>query len=175
MKLIWVCLSVCVLLTALATWVFGQSHVKWGRAQNNLQLGIGLRARSSESAPALRVSLKNVGSEIRELSIGFEGSAGPVYNVKITAMSDQQPGEQLVYDLNALKAHPTTGFVVAKTVSLEPGAAYVFTFPTKQLICIVDREDVPLEDLLKRGYSVRASFEIAGLELVTPELAVQER
>ena len=54
-------------------------------------------------------------------------------------------------------------------IRLEPGAAHVFTFPLEQLICVVHRQDVPLEKLLRRGYSIRASFEIEGLKLTTPD------
>jgi hypothetical protein len=62
--------------------------------------------------------LKKVGSQIRDLSIGFDGRVDPIYNVKITVMQDQQAGEEPVFDWNALKAqaHPTS------------------SFPTKQLI-----------------------------------------
>ena len=61
--------------------------------------------------------------------------------------------------------------MVATKLRLEPGSVHVFAFPMQRLICVVDRRDVPLETLLKQGYSVRASIEVSGTKLVTPNLA----
>jgi hypothetical protein len=92
-----------------------------------------------------------------------------VYNMEIMAVRDREAGEQLVFDINALK--PLPGFEEAKKLRLEPGHTHVFTFPLEQLICVIDRRDVPLVTLLKQGYSVCASFEVSGIKLVTPNLA----
>jgi len=78
--------------------------------------------------------------------------------------------EYVAFDLNALKMEGTP-FPLSKSVILEPGATYVFAYPARQLICVVDRKDTPLEDLLKQGYSVRASFETVVIQVQTPELA----
>jgi hypothetical protein len=167
------CLPLWTLLAAAATCAFGQQGAKWGRVQDNLQLGIEWSTESGaseKSGIALRVLLRNTGSERRRFPAGYDGSAGPMYDVKITAVREGEPGEQFVFDLNALKANNFTGIRISKTAHVEPGAAYVFTFPVRQLICVVDRKDVPLQALLTRGYSVRASLEGAGSKLVTPDL-----
>jgi hypothetical protein len=162
------CCSWTLLITAVGLSI-GQDPVKWGPITENLQLGIGATAESSASGQALRVSLKNLSSGVRELPMGYTGTAGPVYNVKIAAVRDQQTPEQLVFDLNALQAHPT-GLVVPKILRLEPGKTEVLTFPVKQLICVLNGRDVPLDNLLKQGYSIFASIEISGVELLTPRL-----
>lgn len=155
-----------ILLTVSATVAFGEP--KWGRAQERLQLGIDWHAGSTESESALQVSLRNTGAEPRAISVGIEGSEGPIYDVQITTVRDQPPGEYLVFDVNALKAQPSS-LPSMKQVRLGPGATYVFRYPLKQLICVVNRRDTPLEDLLKQGYSVRASFKVSNLELRTPD------
>ena len=162
------CWTLLITMVGLA---FGEDTVKWGRITDNLQLGIGATAESSGSA--LRISLKNIDSEVRELPIGYTGSAGPVYNVKIAAVRDQQTREQLVFDLNALRANPD-GLVISNNLRLEAGVTQVFTFPIKQLICVLEEHDVPLENLVKRGYSIFASLDVSGVKLVTPSLTPTE-
>jgi hypothetical protein len=147
-------------------------YPNWGRVQDDLQLGIEWGQESTQFGSVLRISLKNVGSQSREISIGIDGSAGPVYDVKIVAVRSQEPGERVVFDLNALKMQ-VTSFPAWKSVHLEPEATYVFVYPIKQLICIVDQKDTPLENLLKQGYSVLASFKISAVQVQTPELAPQ--
>jgi len=76
---------------------------KWSPIQDGLQLGIEASARTPATQPALRLLLKNAGSEERVLPIGFEGLAGPVYNVTITAVRAGGQQERPVFDLYALK------------------------------------------------------------------------
>lgn len=161
-------------MAAAASCAFAEPNAKWGRVQDNLELGIEWSAESGRSGIALRVLLRNASSQRREFQAAFDGPAGPIYDVKIVAAPDDGSSERLVFDLHALKANPT-GLVIPKTAHVEPGAVYVFTFPIKQLICVVDRQDVPLQALLTRGYSVRASFEVSGRKLVTPDLELQKR
>ena len=141
----------------------------WGRVQNDMQLGIEWGPESNQSRSVLRISMKNVGSHKREVLIGIDGSAGPVYDVKIVAVRSQEPDEYVAFDLNALKMEGTP-FPTSKSVIIEPGATYVFVYPVKQLICVVDRKDTPLENLVEQGYSVRASFETSAVQVQTPEL-----
>ncbi len=147
------------------------STVKWGRVQANLQLGIE-RPQSPESGGEIHILLRNVGAEAREITAGFEGSVGPMYNVNLSAVSGAQPRrEQTIFDVNALKAQPSSRSAPI-TARIEPAAVYVFEFPLNRLICVVDRKDVPVEDLLRRGYSIRASLAVSGMELRTPNLAI---
>jgi len=159
--------GLCALLVVAVTSTFGGVALTWGNVAGNLQLGIGATTESSPSGTVILVSLRNVGAEMQRVTIGFDGSAGPVYNVEFTAARAQQAGEQLIFDLNALKARPG-GVLIPKVVGLEPGSSQMFTFPIGQLICIVDRREVALETLLQRGYSIRASFRTSGIRLVTP-------
>jgi hypothetical protein len=146
----------------------------WGRVQDDLQLGIEWGQEPTRTESVLRISMKNVGAQSREISIGTDGSAGPVYDVKLVAVRSREPGELLVFDLNALKMQ-STSIPVLKSVHLEPETTYVFEYPIKQLICIVDRKDTPLESLLRQGYSVRASFIQSAIQVQTPELAPMNR
>ena len=70
------CCSWTLLITAVGL-SFGQDLVKWGPITENLLLGIGATAESSASGQALRVSLKNLSSGVRELLMGYTGTAGP--------------------------------------------------------------------------------------------------
>lgn len=150
------------------------SNVKWGSPQDDLQLGVAW-SRSPNSAAAVRVFLKNTGLEQREINVGYEGSEGPLYNVEIIALSRTQPtGQVSVLDINALKAR-TQSVPLPIDVIFEPGGVYVFTFPFSRLISVINRKDVPLQDLLEQGYSIKASFKIPGLSLLSPVLTVNEK
>lgn len=115
-----------------------------------------LQLRIEAKRDIVRVSIKNNGPVTRWLPAG---------NLKITA--ERGAETQLVFDVNALQQeHP--GFV-ANTVGvrLEPGQEHVTTLPVTQLLCVVNRHDVPLGRLLEQGYTLRASFEIDGVTLTT--------
>lgn len=168
------CFSVSILLSGLTAFSLAASDVKWGSIQDDLQLGIAWSG-SSNSATTVRVLLKNAGPKRREISVGYEGSAGSFYNVEITALSNAQPRrEERIFDLNALKAKPQ-GLAVPKVVVLEPGGVYVFAYPLSQLISVINRQDVALQDLLKRGYSIRAALKVSGHGLLSPDLEPGEK
>ena len=80
---------------------------------------------------------------------------------------------KIVFDLNALNAHPT-GLMLSTSVRLEPGRIQAFTFPLNQLICVVNGHDVPLHTLLKQGYTVRASFEVRGTRVASPDFSFRK-
>ncbi len=145
------------------------ADVLWGPVDSGLQLGIGITATSE---PALRVSLKNAGSQPRDLPIGHEG-APDLYDAAFTT---QAPGQQPqpVLDLRALKAQPGS-IDQPITAHLQPGEVREFFYPLSRLICIVNRNDVPLRPLLAQGYTVRASFHFPGVKLVTPDLSLRPR
>jgi hypothetical protein len=137
--------------------------------ESGLQLGIDITATSE---PALRISLKNAGSQPRDLAIGHEGTPD-LYDLEFTA---QAPGQQPqpVLDRSALKAQPGS-FGAPITVHLQPGEVRAFLYPLSRLICVVNRNAVPLRRLLAQGYPVRASFDFPSVKLVTPELSLRPR
>ena len=153
-----------ILLLAAATSIFAADDTLWGPVESGLQLGIGT---TSTPESALRILLKNTGSEPRDLLIGYEGSAD-LYNVEITT---QAPGQQpqLVFDLIALKAPPSS-LLLPISAHLQPGEIRSLLYPLRQLICVVNRHDVPIRALLAQGYKVRASFQFPGVTLTTPDL-----
>ncbi len=130
----------------------------WGSSAHGFRIGIAYDSSSSE--PALRVILENTGPTERDVSIGAVAESGPLYNVEFTATS---PGgkEYPVFDTQALAAPPSSlpRFIVAH---IDPGKSYEFVSILQKLLCVQNRQDVPLDTLLKRGYSVRASF-VVGL------------
>ncbi len=143
---------ICLLLSPAA------AGVKWGPVQDNLQLGI------ESTGPAIRLLLKNLGPQARDIDIGAAGSSGPLYNVHLAAVSAAT--EHRVFDVNTLRARPSSLYA-PQTAHIQPGGAYVFTIPLDRLICIVDRKEIPLERLLRRGYSIRASFAPPNLSVVS--------
>jgi len=153
-----------VLLFATATSMLCADVTLWGPVEGDFELGIGV---ASTTEPRLRILLKNVGSEPRDVLIGY---SAPVdfYNVKITTLG---PGgrEQPVLDLNALQAPPPS-VLLPVIAHLQPGEVREFRYPLRQLICVVNRTDVMLATLLQQGYSVRATFESPGVTLATPGL-----
>ena len=66
----------------VATCIFCSDAIRWGAVKDDLQWAVGA---TSTHGLVLRISLKNVGAQARQIPIGFEGSAGLIYNVKITA------------------------------------------------------------------------------------------
>ena len=142
----------------------------WGTVQNDLQLGIEWGQEPTQAGLVLRISIRNVGANAREIPIGFDGSAGPVYDVKIVAARSGQPGERTVLDLNGLKAK-VTSFPAWKSIRLGPGATSSFDYPIEQLIYIEVPQDKPLQELINHGYSVRASISVSGVQIETPDLA----
>ena len=140
------------------------AEIQWGLAENGLQLGIDVTATPE---PALRVSLKNVGVEPRDLVIGEEGAVD-LYNVEIATRNPGQP-EQRVFDLPALQVS-SSSLLLPISARLQPGEVREFVYPLNQLICVVNRKDVPFRALFEHGYNVHASFEFPGVTLVTPEL-----
>ena len=166
-RAIMIAMRPCALLLAMASGLFCADIIRWGTVKNDLQLGI---AATATSELALRISLKNAGAEGRRITIGFEGSAGPLYNVEITANSPREREQFEVFDLHALREHPTS-LPFSISVTLEPGGVQEFRFPLDRLICVVDRRDVPLQTLLRQGYTVRASFEVYGTKVTSPEFS----
>ncbi|MGA2880226.1 MAG: hypothetical protein ABSG13_14865 [Bryobacteraceae bacterium] len=153
-----------VLLFATASSVLCADATLWGPVESGLQLGIDA---ASTVEPALRILLKNMGSEPRDLLIGYRAPVD-LYNLEITT-SAPSASEQPVLDLNALQAPPPS-LLLPMTAHLQPGEVRVFRYPLSQLICIVNRTDVPFRTLLEQGYSVRATFEFPGVTLATPDL-----
>jgi hypothetical protein len=126
--------------------------------ESGLQLGIDV---TSTSEPALRISLKNVGTQPRDLDS---------YNLEFTTHTLGER-EQPVFDLIALKAYPSS-LLSAISAHLQPGEIREFIYPLSQLICVVNRQDVPFRPLLAQGYTVRASFDFPGVTLATPEFSL---
>ncbi len=151
------------LLIAVASTLFS-ADIQWGLAESGLQLGIDVTATPE---PALRISLKNVGIESRDSVIG-EAGAVDFYNVEIATRAPGQP-DQPVFDLHALQAS-SSSLLLPISAHLQPGEVREFVYPLSQLICVVNRRDVPFRALFERGYSVHASLEFPGVTLVTPDL-----
>jgi hypothetical protein len=157
-------MRILVLLFATAASVLCADVTLWGPVEGDLQLGIGV---ASTAEPGLHILLKNVGSEPRDVLIGYSAPVD-LYNVKITTVGPSGR-EQPVLDRNALQAPPPS--VLLPTIAhLQPREVREFLYPLRQLICVVNRSDVMLGTLLRQGYSVRATFESRGVTLATPDL-----
>jgi hypothetical protein len=156
-----------VLMFAAATSVLGEDVTLWGPEASGLQLGIDV---SATSEPALRVSLKNAGAVPRDLAIGYFEGYVDLYSVEIAATA---PGrqQQPVFDVMDLKARPAS-LQLPINVHLRPGEVREFLYPLSQLICVVNRKDIPFRALWERGYTVRAWMEFPGVRLATPDLSL---
>jgi hypothetical protein len=154
-----------ILICAAASSVLGAGATLWGPVESGLQLGIDVAAATE---PALRVSLRNAGAEPRDLMIGYEGSVDS-YNVQITTGASGRR-QQPVLDVLDLKARPSS-LLLPIVAHLQPGEVREFLYPLIQLICVVNRKDVPFRALLEQGYWVRASFEFPFTRLTTPDFS----
>jgi hypothetical protein len=152
---------IIILLLAAAISGMCADATLWGPVESGLQLGIEVTATSE---PALRISLKNVGAEPRDLLIGYEGDPDE-YNVELTTRDPQQQPLP-VLDLNA--SLPPS-LLLPVTARLRPGDVREFIYPLSQLISVVNRKDVPFRLLLAQSYTVRASFGFPGVALSTPD------
>ncbi|MCZ2149594.1 MAG: hypothetical protein LC126_17690 [Bryobacterales bacterium] len=157
-----------ILFAVMACQADAASKVKWGAVTDGLQLGIDSSTPSGKSG-SVRVVLKNVSTETRDLVIGFEGPSGPIYAVKLAAVSRRGSEEYSVFDLNALKAQPG-GLPKSSAVRLQAGSEYTFMFPLDRLICVIERKDTPLRTLLTQAFTVRASFDSSGATVVSGDL-----
>ena len=101
--------------------------------------------------------------------IGYEGSVD-LYSVEIAATAPGQQ-QQPVFDVMDLKAHAAS-LQFPINVHLQPGEVREFLYPLSQLICVVNRKDVPFRALWERGYAVRAWMEFPGVRLATPDLSL---
>jgi hypothetical protein len=156
---------IIMLLLAAAISGWCADATLWGPVESGLRLGIDVTATSE---PALRISLKNVGTEPRDLLIGYEGDPDQ-YNVEFTTRApEQQPLP--VLDLNA--SLPPS-LLLPITARLRPGEVREFIYPLTKLICVVNRKDVPFRLLLEQSYTVRASFGFPGVTLTTPDWPVR--
>jgi hypothetical protein len=155
-----------ILMLAAATSVFGADSTLWGQVEGGLQLGIDV---TSAPGPRFRILLKNAGTEPRDVVIGYEGSVD-LYSVEISTNAPGQP-EQPVFDSMALGHSPS--LVLPIVAHLQPAEVREFTYPLSQLVCVVNRKDVPFRTLWEQGYVVRASFELPGARLQTPDLALR--
>jgi hypothetical protein len=155
-----------ILTLAAATSVFGADSTLWGPVEDGMQLGIDV---TSAPGPEFRISLKNAGAEPRDLVIGYEGSVD-LYSLEITTNAPGQP-EQPAFDSMALGHSPS--LLLPIVAHLQPGEVREFVYPLSQLICVVNRKDVPFRTLWEQGYIVRASFELTGARLQTLDLALR--
>jgi hypothetical protein len=157
-----------VLILAVSAGLWGADETRWGPVQRGLQLGIEV---VSTPEPAVIVSLKNAGPEPRELVIGSEWSEN-VYSVELTAAI---PGHEplYVFDLRLLKAHPLSLLLPIRT-HLDVGQVREFLYPLSQLMCVVNRRDVPLRALVEQGYRIQASFDFSWMRLTTPDVSLRQ-
>ena len=155
-----------ILMLAAATGVYGADSTLWGQVEDGMQLGIDV---TSAPGPRFRILLKNAGPEPRDLVIGYEGSVD-LFSVEITTNAPGQP-EQPVFDSMALGHYPS--LVLPIVANLQPAEVREFIHPLSQLVCVVNRKDVPFRTLWEQGYMVRASFELPGARLQTPDLALR--
>ena len=136
------------------------------RAAVNGDLRLGLRTtKAAKRLPVLEVVIENRGN-VRV--IGFsDASVGLVGNLQVQMVRN---GKTLDVFGTAILKLPMSGFVQSGRVVLMPGEQRRFIIPFDRLICVINRRDVPLREVLISGYSIHASFTISGVTLTTPDV-----
>ena len=163
------------LLTAIAA-IGAEPAVQWSGIDGGFQLGIAGIKGSGGTPGQLQFTIRNLGSEWRSIHFGSEGSAGPYYDIGLTAdCARELSGNIELFDLNALRAS-AAGFMSETWLLLEASEAHFVTISVARFIGVINGRDIPLEALLQRGCSIRASFQPVGHvltwahTLVTPPL-----
>jgi hypothetical protein len=154
------CLTIFVAIGAIAI-----AHpVRWGALNGGLRLGM-RTTKAANRLPVLEVVIENRG-DVRV--IGFSDvSVGLVGNLQFQAVLN---GKTLdVFD-KAILSLPPGGFVQSGSVVLMPGEQRRFIIPFDRLICVINRRDVPVREVLITGYSIRAGFTASGMTLTTPDV-----
>ncbi len=105
-----------ILLMVAASGLSAADAIRWGEAVDGLQLGIAIASRPE---PALRVVLRNAGSTVQVLPMGFEDEPDPRYNIAITARRPREREVQ-VFDMIGAKYQPPEDRGPARTLRSGP-------------------------------------------------------
>ena len=153
------CVMILVAICAIAI-----AHpVRWGAWDGGLRLGI-RTTKAANRLPALEVVIENRG-DVRVIELS-DGRVGIVQNLQFQAVRN---GKTLdVFDTAILKLPNGSGFFQSGSVVLMPGEQRRFIIPFDRLICVINRHDVPVREVLITGYSIRAGFTVSGVTLATP-------
>ncbi|MGO4881181.1 MAG: hypothetical protein ACLP59_10205 [Bryobacteraceae bacterium] len=147
---------------------FCADAIHWGPPVEGLQLGVAI---GSKPEPTLRVMLKNIGRTPQELPFGFEDDPENPPNLIITTRGLRR-SEVRVFDTIGAKYEPGPDRGPARTLKLPPGGTHEFTYLLSQLVCLINRTDISLTDLLKQGYSVRVSFGFRQTAVVSADVSL---
>jgi hypothetical protein len=162
-----VAICCCVAFLGFAIIPLCGADTNWGPASGGFQAAIDMQ-NDPDAGIVLNVVLRNAGAETRHLQLSIF-SSGPAYDIETIAIRghDKVP----VFDTRALSEPPNNSFPEYEDLRLVSGATYAFKFRLNSMIGVVNRKDVPLDSLLKQGYSLRASLQIHGTIVVTSDLA----
>jgi hypothetical protein len=116
----------------------------------------------------LEVVIENRGAH--EWVIEFPALSGPIQNLQFQVVRNGKTID--VFDTAILKL-PNPGFVQWSQGALTPGEQRRFIIPFDRLICVINRRDVPVREVLTSGYSIRAGFTLSGATLTTPDIRVR--
>lgn len=145
------------------------ADINWGSVTGGFQAGIDMQ-RDPEAGMVLNVMLRNAGAEARELRFSVL-SFGPTYNIEITAVRENDTVP--VFDVRALSEAPAS-IPEFRDLRLASGATFAFQFPLISMIGVVNHKEIPLDNLLKQSYSLRASLKIDDTAVLTPALTRAE-
>ena len=146
--------SIFVLAGQLAAYAV---EPKWGEPVNGLRLGIAAGRASLEAESRLLVILENTGGSRRTILLGAESGNGPIYGLSFNVHNKQGKVCQV---LNLTGGPGVAGSLSPMTVGLSPGKQYEIVLPMRKLICVENRTDLSLDVLLRRQFSVSASFQV---------------
>ena len=139
----------------------------WGAVDGGLWSGL-RTTKAANRLPALEVVIENRGAH--EWVIEFPDLSGPIQNLQFQAARN---GETIdVFDTAILKL-PNPSFVQWSNVVITPGEQRRFIIPFDRLICVINRREVPVREVLISGYSIRAGFTLSGVTLTTPDIRVR--
>jgi hypothetical protein len=142
-----------VLIVTIAHAGFGADSISWSESVSGLKIG------ATYTPPeALRVSLQNVSSRRQLLLLGVEGAvSGDASRANVWFVCTRPDGKQC--GLWDRRASGENGVIRPSIVGLNAGERYDIEVPTKMILSKED-PNVTVDELLKRGYTIRAFLDV---------------
>ena len=158
-----------VLLILVAVATLGSSEtIQWSPAKRGIRVGMHI-VEDGNDGRAIEFVIQNQGTRDRDIDLA-NISLGLAQNLQLRVIREGITVD--VFDRELLKAG-VAGFVQPGSIHLASGQQRRFSVPFKRLLCVVNRRDVPLEQMLESGYRISATFISSGDAIVLPHIEIR--
>lgn len=133
----------------------------WGRALSGMRVGVSLR--DGPAGKELHVAFQNVGSSPQSLFVSQSGGFGPPtvsYPFEIVAVGPDGKAHKISYWVGDSGRLVNVGLVEQNVEEIPAGRTYEFKHSLKDLFELGKGNNIPLESLLRQGYTIRIDYEV---------------